>query len=260
MNGRNFEDVLRDRLRRAVAPELPGEGASDAILRALHRRAAADAVRSPVLPRAAAFAGVALVLLVFAGLLSLAFMVRHQVGPTPPAPARSLPVVSAPPAASAAASPSPASGPSSLVDLTWISEQEGWALGRTSCSNGLCAQLFRTADGGQTWAQLPDPPAVAPINRGGVQSALPAVSHIRFASATIGYLWGPALLMTTDGGRTWQTQPSPTIEALEPSAGSVYRIEYDHDGCPGPCNRTVSTSVAGSSTARLSTRSGWVAT
>jgi photosystem II stability/assembly factor-like uncharacterized protein len=271
MNGRNFEDVLRDRMRRAIAPELPGDGASDAILRAVRHRATADGVRRPAMRRAAAFAGAGLLLLVFAGLLSLAFVVRRQASPVPPAPARSLPVVSAPvvpvcpqatsgtgcatgpsaaPTPSPTASPTPSKGPSTLLDLTWISDQDGWALGRTGCGAAFCAQVFNTNDGGTTWRQLPDPPAAAaaPPGQGGVQSTLPSVSHIRFAGATVGYLWGPALLMTTDGGQTWQAQQSPTVEALEPSAGSVYRVEYDHGGCPGPCNRTVSASAAGSST------------
>ena len=61
-----------------------------------------------------------------------------------------------------------------------------------------------------------------------------------------GYLYGPALLVTTDGGHTWQPEPSLPVEALEPTQGHVYRIVYDHGGCPGPCDRTVEVAPAGS--------------
>jgi hypothetical protein len=39
---------------------------------------------------------------------------------------------------------------------------------------------------------------------------------------------------------------SRPVEALEPSAGTVVRIVYDHTGCPGPCDRTVQEAIAGS--------------
>ncbi len=35
------------------------------------------------------------------------------------------------------------------------------------------------------------------------------VNSIRFATPSIGYLFGPALLMTSDGGRTWVREKSP---------------------------------------------------
>jgi len=38
------------------------------------------------------------------------------------------------------------------------------------------------------------------------------------------------------------------VEALEPSAGTVVRVVYDHTGCPGPCTRIVQESTAGSQT------------
>jgi len=40
--------------------------------------------------------------------------------------------------------------------------------------------------------------------------------------------------------------PSLPVEALEPSAGTVIRVVYDHGGCPGPCTQTVQETTAGS--------------
>jgi photosystem II stability/assembly factor-like uncharacterized protein len=72
------------------------------------------------------------------------------------------------------------------------------------------------------------------------------VSHIRFATSEIGYLFGPSLFMTVDGGETWQALTSPPVESLEAAGGEVFRVVYDHTGCPGPCNRTVEEAPAGS--------------
>src|SRR5262249_7180722 len=60
------------------------------------------------------------------------------------------------------------------------------------------------------------------------------VSHLRFATPAVGYLFGPALYQTSDGGRTWQPVPGRPVEALEPSAGTVVPVVYDHGGRPGP--------------------------
>jgi photosystem II stability/assembly factor-like uncharacterized protein len=142
-----------------------------------------------------------------------------------------------------------------VMDLTWISDRTGWALAGAPCARGLCPVLARTGDGGRTWRRLPVPP-------GSIQGVLvdcskkACVSHVRFATASLGYLFGPALFITRDGGRSWAREKSPPVESLEPSAGSVVRLVYDHTGCPGPCNRTVQEARAGSTTWRLLIRLG----
>jgi photosystem II stability/assembly factor-like uncharacterized protein len=62
----------------------------------------------------------------------------------------------------------------------------------------------------------------------------------------IGYLFGPSLLITHNGGLTWARVPSPPVESLEPAPGEVVRVVYDHDGCPGPCRRMLEAAAAGS--------------
>ena len=96
MNGRNVENILRDRLREAISPELPGEGAGDAIMRAVHRRASDPVVRRPAIRRLTALSGAVALFLLFAGLLGLALVIRHQATPVTPAPAQTGPVVTAP--------------------------------------------------------------------------------------------------------------------------------------------------------------------
>jgi len=138
----------------------------------------------------------------------------------------------------------PALGDSSLQDLSWTSATDGWALAAQPCTRGTCARLAHTSDGGMSWQQLPDPPAL--FQDGSIDcSTRSCVSNIRFASATIGYLYGPTLLMTTDGGRSWQVQPGLQVETLDIAGGAAFRVAYDHGGCPGPCHQRLQQAAIG---------------
>jgi photosystem II stability/assembly factor-like uncharacterized protein len=72
------------------------------------------------------------------------------------------------------------------------------------------------------------------------------VSSIRFANDLDGYAFGPALFMTTDGGVTWTPQVGPFVAALEPAGPDVMRVAYTQTGCPGPCDLTIQSAPAGS--------------
>lgn len=72
------------------------------------------------------------------------------------------------------------------------------------------------------------------------------MTNIRFASPTVGYLYGPALLITTDGGRSWQRQPGPAVETLEADGAQAFRVTYTGSGCPGPCDRAIQVAPVGS--------------
>jgi photosystem II stability/assembly factor-like uncharacterized protein len=128
-----------------------------------------------------------------------------------------------------------------LMDLTWISDRRGWALAAAPCGPGLCRRLAATMNGGRTWTALPALPGCARVA---------CVNQVRFVTGTMGYLFGPALFQTSDGGRSWHRVPGRPVEALEPSAGTVLRVGYDHGGCPGPCDYTVQETTAGPATWR----------
>jgi len=148
--------------------------------------------------------------------------------------------------------PFPASAGPYVVDLTWVSDSMGWALAAVPCAGQLCPAVAETTDGGATWQALPSPSVAFYGLYGPIPSQLAdcqqvaCVSHIRFATSKIGYLFGPSLFMTVDGGESWQQLSSPSVESLEAAGGEVFRVVYDHDGCPGPCNRTVEEAPAGS--------------
>lgn len=138
------------------------------------------------------------------------------------------------------------------MDLTWVSDLTGWALSALHCATGLCVEVSSTSDGGLTW-HVASTPAVR-VQDGSVDCATVAcVSHLRFATTTVGYLYGPALLVTTDGGRSWAAQQSLPVEAMEPTHAGVYRVVYDHGGCPGPCTRRLDVAPAGSGSWRTVT-------
>jgi photosystem II stability/assembly factor-like uncharacterized protein len=131
-----------------------------------------------------------------------------------------------------------------LLDTSWVSAAEGWALAVQQCARGDCTRVARTTDSGQHWQALPDPPAVPEGDYG--CSGRACAAHVTFASPRVGYLYGPALLMTSDGGRHWLPQPGPLTETLAVAGGTAYRIAYDHSGCPGPCQPSLQEAPAGS--------------
>src|ERR1700746_257677 len=95
-------------------------------------------------------------------------------------------VVPASASATAASSPPTSASPSTqaagsidVQDVSFVSADQGWALGS--------GELVTTTDGGARWTRLPGPPA--------------GLAHIRFASPQVGYAWTTtgSLWITTNG-------------------------------------------------------------
>jgi hypothetical protein len=131
-------------------------------------------------------------------------------GSAPSATAPST-AVTASASAAAAASP-PASAPPStqaagsidVQDVSFVSADQGWALGS--------GELVTTTDGGASWTRLPGPPA--------------GLVHIRFASPQVGYAWTTtgSLWITTNGAASWQPGGLARVLSLETAAGWVWSI------------------------------------
>ena len=113
------------------------------------------------------------------------------------AAAASGPPASAPPGTLAA-------GSIGVQDVSFVSADQGWALGR--------GELFGTTDGGARWTRLPSPPA--------------GLAHIRFASPEIGYAWTTtgSLWITENGGAFWKRGGLTQVVSLETAAGWVWSI------------------------------------
>ena len=90
------------------------------------------------------------------------------------------------PAGREAALASRALAGSYLVDLTWVSDQRGWALAAAPCATGFCPRLASTRNGGHSWHALPDPPVHIPYGTADCPAAarpvinlgLPAPGHV----------------------------------------------------------------------------------
>ena len=113
------------------------------------------------------------------------------------APAATSPPVSSPPSVEAA-------GPIDVQDVSFVSADQGWALGS--------GELVTTTDGGVSWTRLPGPPAGA--------------AHIRFASPEVGYAWTTtgSLWITENGGAFWKRGGLTQVVSLETAAGWVWSI------------------------------------
>lgn len=136
---------------------------------------------------------------------------------------------------------------SSLLDLSWLNAEDGWALAQVPCDEGTCAVVARTTDGGARWQELPPTPALTTGTR--CDPRLPTdecVHDIVFASRTVGYLFGPGRFMTTDGGKTWQAVSGEEVGTLAVAGGQAFRVVYPHTGCPGPCTSSLQASPVGS--------------
>lgn len=117
---------------------------------------------------------------------------------------------------------------------SFVSARTGFVLGARHCGELPCpARLERTGNGGQTWTRLPAPAvSLVPTFTG---TPLSAVSEVRFENASDGWLFGPGLWATTDGGQRWHRVSLPgaagrAVVALAASDGAVFASTEPVDG------------------------------
>jgi photosystem II stability/assembly factor-like uncharacterized protein len=125
------------------------------------------------------------------------------------------------------------------TDLSWVTVQDGFAIGSAPCGTTRCAHVLRTTDGGTTWADT--------STSGLVKCPDACPSRVRFADTHVGYAFDRALFMTTDGGATWALQPGPDTYGLEAANGTAVRVVTRTPACPG-CQFEVQRSAVGSTT------------
>jgi photosystem II stability/assembly factor-like uncharacterized protein len=104
------------------------------------------------------------------------------------------------------------------ASVTFVSASTGFVLGTAPCASasGTCTTVAKTVDAGRTWSTAGTlPPSLTGSGA--------AVSKIRFADASDGWVFGSQLWATHDGGASWHQLPeSGTVSDLEASAGVVY--------------------------------------
>lgn len=130
--------------------------------------------------------------------------------------------------------------------VTFVSLEDGWALGGATCGHSTCLDLRKTVDGGRSWSAQPLPAAlVSAADRWpeGNFSAGTAL-NVRFADPRDGWIFGfvraqtstgiqvrATVWATHDGGRSWApvsaaglSSPYSAVLDLEAGAGSVYML------------------------------------
>ena len=113
---------------------------------------------------------------------------------------------------------------------SFVSAQTGFVLGTRHCSELPCkALLEKTVNGGKTWTSVPVPAvSLVPTFTGSPASA---VSTVRFENASDGWLFGPGLWATTDGGTQWhQVSMSGEVIALAAADGVAFAATEPVDG------------------------------
>ncbi|HLX33234.1 MAG TPA: hypothetical protein VKR79_10775 [Gaiellaceae bacterium] len=126
--------------------------------------------------------------------------------------------VSSGPNGSGDTSPFVRSHPVIPVAASFVSPDRGWELGRSGCL--ACSALRVTADGGHSWTTLPPPPARLSYNTPSAAGVL----DVAFADGANGWLFGPGLYSSHDGGRSWTLQQLSGVSSVEAAAGDVYAL------------------------------------
>lgn len=116
------------------------------------------------------------------------------------------------------------------ASVTFISTTTGFVIGiDSSCPTITCVALARTTDDGTSWTALPAPPAGYVSHSGQSSPTVPVVSEVRFADELDGWMYGPSLFATHNGGATWQrVNLGGSVISLETSGGTV-------DAVVSPC-------------------------
>jgi hypothetical protein len=135
------------------------------------------------------------------------------------------------------------------VSFSFTSGSDGWMLGVTHARH-QAIELVKTTDGGRRWTAVPVPPAPWIWS----SSARDAVSQVTFANARDGWLYGPGLWATHDGGARWQRIPTGgrVINSVAAGDGTVLAtFTVCHSRCGGSAPRfAVYRAAVGSDTFR----------
>ncbi len=116
------------------------------------------------------------------------------------------------------------------ASASFVSAASGFVLGGVGCTPGKActARLVATADGGARWHVVKAPAVrLSDLSAGG------SVRSVVFASARVGWLYGPGLWSTRDGGAHWRKLAlGGAVTQMAASAGKVYAVVAPPGGKP----------------------------
>jgi photosystem II stability/assembly factor-like uncharacterized protein len=109
---------------------------------------------------------------------------------------------------------------------SFVSATAGFVLGTRNCAGQpggvgpLCpAKLEKTVNGGKTWAAVPAP--AVKLVESYTSTPATAVSTVKFANASNGWLFNPGLWATHDGGKHWARVKLPGMVTSVVAANGV---------------------------------------
>jgi hypothetical protein len=200
---------------------------------------------SPLVPRAglALVSGALLAALAVSGCGTQSGVAAGDTSTTSPNPTTSATGAARSPSASpsathaksrASAGPpvgGPVPGGFAATSVTFVSQDEGFVLGTAPCAHKPCTSVVRTYNRGASWRGVPAP--VVPLGQPG--GASPAVWGIRFATPSVGFIFGSGLWETTDGGGHWAKIASPPgdIMSLAIIDGQIVALTQSCSGQSG---------------------------
>ena len=177
---------------------------------------------------AVAMAGLVLAAGLLIGYSAIQLRGLAHPSPTPPislTTASPSPTATASPTESPTPAPTPtpraAGAPMQVIDVAFVDTSHGWAIGTSCPQTDTCPlQLRISDDGGRSWF-AGNAPNIAALGNG-------ATWQIRFGSSQVGWLYGPQLFRTTDGGQSWtRVNLGHSVLSLAPSGNSVWAIAAD---------------------------------
>jgi YVTN family beta-propeller protein len=153
--------------------------------------------------------------------------------PGPAIPVGNYPVAIA--TTPAAAGPAAVPAGFQPASASFLSPASGFVLGGVGCQpqRACTARLVATTGGGARWHFLPVPGVRLFNNAGSLLTQASRVSRVMFASRRDGWLYGPGLWSTRDGGAHWRRislggnivpAGGGGVVAMAASAGRVYAV------------------------------------
>ncbi|NYG05533.1 hypothetical protein BJ986_000020 [Phycicoccus badiiscoriae] len=149
------------------------------------------------------------------------------------------PATSSGPSTPVSKPPQPAPRSFGIVSMSNAGGKHLYALGSATCPHGPCTAVIASDDDGLTWTTRASFETLTTPGPRTTPDRANQLVGIRFASSTVGYVYGSKTLRTVDGGRSWTSVDVDrrTVLSLETDGRQVWMAtarSCAHAGAKGP--------------------------